>query len=282
MTPTPLQAAPTDPLVIKIGGSTLEDVDRLAPLWKAIASLSRREQILIVHGGGKAVDALLLRLDLPVDRRHGLRVTPDNQIDLITGVLAGSVNKSLVGAINREGGRAVGICLGDGGSTNSSVLSHAGQVQGLGELPPGQAIDLGRVGVLHGGNGELFRLLLNAGFLPIVASIALECGTGRPLNVNADDAAASLAAMLRARSLVLMTDVPGIKRRDGTVCDRLTVAELEAMIASGEITGGMVVKARAVAAASAASPVVILSGESDEPLMKFLAGDPVGTTVVRS
>lgn len=251
-------------VVIKIGGSTLEDVGRLAPLWSALVQVARTRPIVLVHGGGKAVDALLKRLDLPVERKNGLRVTPPDQIDLITGVLAGSVNKQVVGALNAAGGRAVGLCLGDGKMVESRVLSQ----------------DLGRVGEVTGGDARVLADLLAAGYLPVVSSIGIDAA-GASLNINADDGAAAIARALRAASLVLLTDVPGIKGGDGVLRPTLTASAIEQMILAGEITGGMIVKARSAAGVSKSTGagVVILSGETPEPLLGFLAGRTVGTTV---
>jgi acetylglutamate kinase len=254
-------------IVIKIGGSTLEDMGRLSALWGALVKLSYRPEgctTVLVHGGGKAVDTLLNRLGMPVERRDGLRVTPADQIGLIAGVLAGTVNKQLVGAINAAGGKAVGLCLGDGGMVDCRRMSES----------------LGCVGEVVGGDGTVLKPLLAAGFLPVVSSIGIDAGGGL-LNVNADDAASGIARAIGASRLVLLTDVPGIKGGDGVLRPTLTASEIEAMIAIGEITGGMIVKARsAVAAAkSTGSSVVIMSGESPDALMRFLAGETVGTTI---
>lgn len=250
-----------DTVVIKVGGSTLEDIERLGPLWQMLAAIPG---VVIVHGGGKAVDALLGRLQITVERRDGLRVTPPDQIHLIAGVLAGSVNKQLVGALNAAGAQAVGLCLGDGAMVACRVV----------------APQLGRVGSVVGGRADLLRVLLERRYMPVVSSIGLD-DAGGLLNINADDAAAGVAAALRARRLVLLTDVAGIKGRDGRVRSRLSAAEVEAMIASGEITGGMIVKARSALAAaqSTGAAVVILSGESPEPLQLLLQGRSVGTTI---
>lgn len=256
-------------MVIKIGGSTLEDIGRLGSLWGALAGMAG---VVIVHGGGKAVDGLLKRLEMPVERRNGLRVTPPEQMELIAGVLAGSVNKRLVGAINAAGaargsgraGSAVGLCLGDGGMVACRRMSE----------------ELGRVGEVVGGGCEVVKALLSAGYLPVISSIGMDAEGGL-LNVNADDAAAGIAGAIGAGRLVLLTDVSGIKGGDGVVRARLTEAEVEGMIESGEITGGMIVKARSAVAASKSTgaAVVILSGESPEALMRYVAGEMVGTTI---
>ncbi len=259
-------------VVIKIGGSTLEDIGSLAPLWRALAALSSRTGVAIVHGGGKAVDALLKRLNMPVERREGLRVTPGDQIDLVAGVLAGTVNRKLVGAINAAGGRAVGLCLGDAGVADCAVLTRT---------PAGAPVDLGRVGEVTGGDGALLRVLLREGYLPVVSSIGLDAAGGL-LNINADDGAAGLAGSLGASSLVLMTDVPGIKDASGSLCPRLTPSRIESMIAGGEISGGMVPKTRAAmkVVVERGVRVVILGAENPAHLIDWLSGKPAGTEIV--
>jgi len=259
-------------VVIKIGGSTLEDIAALRTLWTALVELSSRTGVLIVHGGGKAVDALLTRLSLPVERREGLRITPEDQIDLIAGVLAGSVNKRLVGAINAAGGRAVGVCLGDAGVASCEKMTRT---------PAGTAVDLGRVGEVVGGDGSLLRTLIDGGYLPVVSSIGIDSAGGM-LNINADDGAAGLAGALRTSSLVLMTDVPGIKDGAGRVCPRLTPSKIEEMIASGEISGGMIPKSRAAmkVVVERGVRVVILGAENPNNLIGWIGGDSVGTEIV--
>ena len=122
--------------------------------------------------------------------------------------------------------------------------------------------------------------LLKAGYLPVVSSIGMDASGGL-LNLNADDAAAGIAGAVGASRLVLLTDVPGIKGGDGVLRPTLTASQVEAMIASGEITGGMIVKARSAVAAgrAAGAAVVIMSGETPDALLRYLAGGSVGTTI---
>ncbi len=258
------------PLVVKIGGTTLEAQASTPELWSALVALARRQPggLVLVHGGGKAVDRLLARLGCGVERAMGLRITPPDQMEVIAGVLAGSINKSLVGCIARAGGRAVGLCLGDGGMTVSGVLRREG-------------VDLGRVGEVTGGDGGLARTLLAEGYIPVVSSIGID-GEGGLLNINADDAAAGLAAVLGASALVLLTDVAGVRAKDGTTIEELTPAGVESLIGSGEITGGMIPKARAAAAVARdrGVPVVLMSGDSPEHLISWTKGGRTGTRFV--
>lgn len=267
MTTAPIGRSPAvGPLIIKIGGSTLDDRASTAALWPALVKLhgERPGGVVLVHGGGKAVDRHIAGLGLPTERREGLRLTPDDQIDAIVGVLAGSVNKSLVGAINAAGGRAVGLCLGDGALARSRKRTDL-------------SFDPGRVGEVRGGDGELVRVLLDRGFLPVLCSIGLD-DQGAPLNLNADDAAAGLVSVVRASGLVLLTDVPGVMDAGGRVLPALTPGECESLIASGEVKGGMIPKVRAASriAEHARIDVVIMSGDPRQ-LLAWIQGEPAGT-----
>ncbi|MBS0196094.1 MAG: acetylglutamate kinase [Planctomycetes bacterium] len=261
------------PLVIKIGGNTLESQSSSPDLWRALVATAHATPggIVLLHGGGKAVDRHLSRLGFPTVRREGIRITPQDQIDEIVAVLAGTVNKRLVASINAAGGQAVGLCLGDGG---------------LGGVPTAVttrfAFDPGLVGdVAQSGNPRLLRTLLTEGFLPVVSSIGIDA-QGRFLNVNADDAASGVAAMLGACALVLLTDVPGIMDADKRIVPELTAEHVESFIASGVISGGMIPKSRAavVASSTIGAPVVILNGNDTAEFTRFLRGEPVGSRII--
>lgn len=262
------------PLIVKIGGTTLEHQAKQDDLWRSLVALSKSHAggLILVHGGGKAVDRLMDRLGIKPARVQGLRVTPDDQIPEIVGVLAGSVNKSLVGCIQRAGGKGVGLCLGDGGMLTCRKVAPIATDSG--------PADLGRVGEVVGGQAELARVLIRSGSIPVLCSIGLD-ELGQPLNLNADDAAAGLAKALKASALVLLTDVEGIKDKSGTLIPHATPAEIERLITSGDIYGGMIPKTRAAArvAAETGSPVVILSGDRPEHLLRWTKGEPAGTRI---
>lgn len=265
-------AHPNGPLVVKIGGATLEAQAAAPDLWASLVALARSHPggLVLLHGGGKAVDRLMDRLGIKPERKQGLRITPSDQIPEITGVLAGTVNKSLVGCLLRAGGKPVGLCLGDGALVQSRVM------QGL-------AFDPGRVGevVVREQDGQLARVLLSNGYIPVLSSIGLD-DRGEPLNLNADDAAAGVAKVLKAAALVLLTDVEGVKGKDGKVIPQLKHADVETLIGTGAITGGMIPKARSCSAVAASGiPVVILSGDRPEHLIRWTKGESVGTRFVR-
>lgn len=256
------------PLVIKIGGAGVDRPQEAAALWRSLAEAFHflDGQLVLVHGGGRAVDQLLEKLGFRTERLAGLRVTPAEQMDEIAGVLAGRVNKALVGAIQAARQPAVGLCLGDGLAFRSTPHSMAG---------------LGRVGEVSGGEGRLLQTLMSEGYLPVLCSIGLD-DSGGFLNINADDAAAGVARALNARALVLLTDVEGIRDAGGSRIETIDQPGIESLIESGVISGGMIPKARAAAsgAARAGSPAYIASFNRPDAVVRLARGEPVGTRVL--
>lgn len=280
MTQHALATGDARPLVIKIGGSTLEEQRAHPELWLALAGLAKQEHaqgrggLVLVHGGGKAADRLLTQLGFTTQRQEGIRITPSDQMDIIAAVLAGSVNKSLVGSLLAANARPVGLCLGDGGAIATARSQR-------------YTFDAGRVGEVLGpqangtGDAKLLRLLLAQGYLPVLSSIGIDAEGGL-LNINADDAAAGVAVVLAARALVLMTDVAGVKDEQGAIVPRLDEAAILSMIDRGTIHGGMIPKVRAALAASQAAhaPVIIVDGSRPGALAQWIAGEAVGTRIV--
>ena len=269
---TESQPSKRGPLVIKLGGAAVDPSMELDDLYAAIVRLHRTlsNGVVLVHGGGAAVDQHLDRLGLVSDRHDGIRITPADHIDEIVGVLAGRVNKGLVARLQRCGAQAVGLCLGDG---------HVAQISKVTDLP----IDPGRVGQVTGGNPRLITVLLREGFLPVLASIGFD-HEGQSLNVNADTAAAGIARVLNASGLLFLTDTPGVLDRNGTLIESLDPTEIDAAIESGEIQGGMIAKVRSAALAStvATIPVTIASWNDPDALSKLIQGAAVGTRILPS
>jgi acetylglutamate kinase len=264
------------PIVIKIGGVAVERQSRAPGLWSALLREHARigsGGVVLVHGGGALVDQTLHAMGMSSPRHQGLRITPPEQMDVVSGVLAGRVNKAVVGAINaaaavlRADARAVGLCLGDGGAFDARKLVR-------------QDVDLGRVGEVCGGDGKLIASLLRDGYLPVLSTIGIDA-EGMSLNINADDAASRVATVLGARGLVLLTDVAGVLDGEKRVIPTLTAEQIESLIAKGVIAGGMIPKTRGAASVAKAlgGPVTILSGDPAS-LEAFLKGMPTGTSVM--
>lgn len=251
------------PFVVKLGGALLDRPEAAPAFFAALARLhrERREGVVIVHGGGAAIDRQLAALGLSSERREGIRITPPEHMDVIAGVLAGTMNKRLVGTLRSLGLPAVGLSLGEAGVAECRKTAAF-------------AFDPGRVGEICGGRPRLLEVLLSEGFLPVLSSIGIDAEGGL-LNVNADEAAAGLARVLQARELVLLTDVPGVLGPDGSLLPHLDAAAISKGIEAGWIAGGMVAKVRGALAAAEASrvPVRIASWSDPAALLALVDGD---------
>lgn len=219
--------------VIKVGGNELDDVAFLEALSAAVASLA--EPTVVVHGGGKAIAEMQLRLGLQAVKVDGLRVTDAESLAVVQMVLSGHANKYLVVALLGAGVAAVGLSGVDGGLLRCKKKRHP-------------AADLGFVGEIDEVNGALLRRLMRQGYVPVVSPISLG-HDGQVYNVNADEAAGAIAGTLRASVLTFVSDVPGVLDGTGEPIPRLTAAQAEGLIADGVIAGGMIPKARAAVAA---------------------------------
>ncbi len=252
-----------DPLVIKLGGAALSCSETLSKLFSAIAQYQAQAQrrIVIVHGGGYLVDDLMAKLQLPTVKKDGLRVTPYDQIGVIAGALAGTANKMLQGQAIKDGLNAVGLCLADGGLC---VVE---------ELDP----ELGAVGKSTAGDGTVTKLLLEAGVVPIISSIGLT-KDGQMMNVNADQAAVSVASALDAE-LVLLSDVSGVLDGKGHLIPSLDESKAKSLIEGKVITDGMIVKVNAAldAAKELGRPIEVATWRYPEKLAKLFAGESIGT-----
>jgi acetylglutamate kinase len=213
--------------VIKLGGSLLEDAPRRqAALRKIVARWHSGESIVLVHGGGKHIDAALSLAGIPKRTYAGLRITDDATLQIVVSVLGGSVNKMLVSELTKLGVRAAGISGCDGGTLVAE------------QHPPIDGVDLGNVGRVTASNRTLVRTMLTYGMLPVVSSLAMS-EDGALLNVNADSAASAIAVAHGAQELLFLTDVAGLLDADGTVVPTLDAQGVETMIANGIATGGM-------------------------------------------
>ncbi|PKB91324.1 acetylglutamate kinase [Ewingella americana] len=255
-----------NPLVIKLGGVLLDNEEALERLFMALVTYRQQYQrpLVIVHGGGYLVDELMKKLNLPVVKKAGLRVTPADQIDIITGALAGSANKTLLAWAVKNDINAVGLSLADGGSVVVTQLSE----------------ELGNVGKAEVGSPALINTLTGAGYLPIISSIGITA-TGELMNVNADQAATALAATLGA-DLILLSDVSGILDGKGQRIPEMTTQKAEQLIEQGIITDGMIVKVHAAldAARSLGRPVDIASWRHAEQLPALFNGTAIGTRIL--
>lgn len=234
--------------VIKLGGSLLDDINRRnAALADIVAAWNGGEQLVLVHGGGKHVDAALAKLGIARKTYAGLRVTDDATLDVVVSVLGGAVNKMLVAELTRLGVRAAGISGCD--AATLVAKRHA----------PIDGVDLGHVGEVTHSNPTLIRAMLNYGVLPVISSVA-QGPDGSLLNVNADAAAAAIAVAVNASTLQFITDVAGLLDSEGKVVTQATAGDVQSFIAKGVVSGGMLPKLHS-ALKAAEEGVVVRIGE---------------------
>ncbi len=241
--------------VIKYGGSAMEDPDLCRQVVADIEMLKLMGvRIVLVHGGGKAINAMLKRLDVPVKFKDGLRVTDDETMEAVREVLVGKVNQDLVWALNEYGHNAVGISGADG-KTLKAV-----------QVDP----ELGRVGRIREVDTSLINTILDDGYIPVVATVG--CGPDGFYNINADVAADKIAEAMGADKLIYLTDVDGLFRDFGdedSLVAQLTRTETHELLESGTLDGGMIPKIRSVAEAldAGVAEVVILNGTYPHSLL---------------
>ena len=213
--------------VIKLGGSLLDDAQRREATLRSIAAAwASGEEVVLVHGGGKHIDAALALRGIPKKTYAGLRVTDDETLEVVVSVLAGVVNKSLVAELTAIGVRAAGISGADAGTIFAT------------RHEPINGVDLGHVGRVAASDKTLIQAMLTAGILPVISSVA-QGPNGTLLNVNADTAACAIAQSLGAASLEFITDVAGLLDGAGNVVPKLTIRDAQSYLASDIVSGGM-------------------------------------------
>lgn len=217
--------------VLKLGGAPLDDPALRAAFAAAVAARPPG-QVVVVHGGGPKINAYQERLGLPLRKVAGLRVTDDAGLELAEMLLSGLCNERLTAALLAAGVDACGLSGVDRGLLRCLRKSVDGQ-------------DLGWVGEVTAVRREVLDDLLRLGVVPVVSPISLGRDDGRIYNVNADEAAAAVAAGMDAEELAFVADVPGVRGADGQVARRLDRAAAEGLIADGTVHGGMVPKVRA-------------------------------------
>ncbi len=254
-------------ILIKIGGTLLDSEESRNRLAGEIAAAAAEgHQVVVVHGGGKQMTRFLAERGVESRFIDGLRVTTPETIDAVLKVFAGSVNKQLVAALIAGGSLAVGL---------SGIDAR------LVEAVPLRA-ELGAVGAPVRSDGALLDLLVNHGYLPVVACVAGD-GAGHIYNVNADQMAAACAAGFGARRLLFLTDVDGVLSPQKRLLPVLTLSESEELIRSGVATGGMQAKLQSAGKAlrEGVPEVVIAPGGRAGVVRSLLAGESLGTRLIK-
>lgn len=269
----------TGPLVLKLGGELVDTPAQRARVAAAAAAVAAHRPLVVVHGGGRAVDAELDRRGIAPKKVDGLRITDASTLDVVVAVLGGTANTELVAALVGAGVTAVGLTGVDAG------FGRAARTHGY-RSTSGSVVDLGFVGDPVDVDASLVELLLVHGYVPVIASLGLEDGpadaaTGpRVLNVNADVMACRIAAALAGSELVMAGTTPGVLDATGEPIPMLDTAGIDAAIAAGTATAGMVAKLTACRAAllEGAASVRIVDGRLFDPANGV--DDAPGTTLV--
>ena len=260
-------------VVVKYGGHAMGD-DKVGRDFARDMVLLEQSGVnpVVVHGGGPQIGAMLKKLGIKSEFSDGLRVTDKATIEIVEMVLAGSINKQIVGFINAEGGRAIGLCGKDG----NMVVAH--------KLPQtSEAVDLGFVGEPSKVDTTVLDQVLGRELIPVLAPIA-QGDDGETYNINADTFAGAIAGALKAKRLLFLTDVPGVLDQNKELIKELRISEIHALIADGTITGGMIPKVETCiyALEQGVEGVVILDGKAPHAvLVELLTDHGAGTLITR-
>ena len=228
-----MQRYDEETVVIKYGGHAMGDEDAARQFARDVVLLEQTAvNPVVVHGGGPQIETMLKRLGIKSQFAAGLRVTDAATIEVVEMVLAGSINKQIVSHINQAGGKAVGLCGKDGGMVTARKVSPQG---GAG------AADLGFVGEPEKVDTMVLNQILGRELIPVLAPVAAG-KNGETFNVNADIFAGYIAGALKAKRLLLLTDVPGVLDKSKKLIERLSVNDARKLIADGTISGGMIPK----------------------------------------
>lgn len=260
-------------VVVKYGGHAMGD-DRVARNFARDMVLLEQAGVnpVVVHGGGPQIGAMLEKLGIQSAFSGGLRVTDRATMEIVEMVLAGSINKQIVGFINAGGGRAIGLCGKDG---NMVIARKAPQ--------PSEEIDLGFVGEPAKVDKTVLEQVLHRELIPVLAPIA-QGEDGATYNINADIFAGAIAGALKAKRLLLLTDVPGVLDRDKNLIKELRASDIHTLIAEGTITGGMIPKVETCiyALEQGVEGAVILDGKMPHAvLIELLTDHGAGTLITR-
>ncbi|AMY67727.1 acetylglutamate kinase [Frigidibacter albus] len=256
-------------VVVKFGGNAMGDEEAMADFARDVV-LMRQVGVnpVVVHGGGPMINDLLGKLGIESKFLRGKRVTDKATVEVVEMVLTGLVNKRIVQAIMDEGGRAVGLS----GKDDDMMVCVADDPE------------LGFVGKPVEMNVQVLRDLFAAGIIPVVAPVATGMGPNETFNVNGDTAAGAIAGALQADRLLLLTDVSGVKNAAGDIVTAMTPGEVEEMIASGVIAGGMIPKAETALKAleEGVRAVVILDGRVPNACLLELFTEHGAGSLIRS
>jgi acetylglutamate kinase len=268
-------------IVIKYGGNAMGDPSTAEDFAEDVVLLEQSGlKPVVVHGGGPQIARMLEKLNIKSEFQQGLRVTDRATVEVVEMVLAGSVNKEIVGYITREGGKAIGLCGKDGGMVSArkvtrTVVDPDSRIE--------QVLDLGFVGEPDTVNTSVLDAVLKAELIPVLAPVCA-APDGQTYNVNADTFAGAIAGALNAKRLLLLTDVPGVLDKNKKLIPELRVDECRRLIADGTITGGMIPKIETCiyALEKGVEAVVILDGKVPHAtLIELFTERGLGTMITK-
>jgi acetylglutamate kinase len=267
-------------VVVKYGGHAMGDPELSKAFARDITLLETSGvRPVVVHGGGPQIGEMLDRLGIKSEFKSGLRVTDKQTVEVVEMVLAGSINKEIVMAINAEGGKAVGLSGKDGNMVFAEKVTKTAKDPNSNIE---KVIDLGFVGEPKTVNRAVIDMVLGAELIPVIAPVA-PGKDGETYNVNADTFAGAIAGALNAVRLLFLTDVPGVLDRQGKLIKELTVADARRLIADGTISGGMIPKVETCieALARGVEGVVIVNGKTPHAVLLELFTDHGAGTLIR-
>ena len=267
-------------VVVKYGGHAMGEPELAAAFAQDIVLLKQAGvKPIVVHGGGPQIAGMLKRLQLKSEFVQGLRVTDKPTVEVVEMVLAGLINKDIVTAINRQGGKAVGI------SGKDANLMIARKIT---EMPDPesnlmQSVDIGYVGDPAEVNPHIVEVISGSDLIPVIAPVGIS-PQGETLNINADTFASALAARMKAKRLLLLTDVAGVLDKEGNLLPQLSITQARNLIREGIITGGMIPKIEGcieVVEAGVEGVVIIDGRVGHSVLLELFTEHGVGTLVAR-
>jgi acetylglutamate kinase len=263
-------------MVIKYGGNAMTDPALQAAFAQDVVMLQLVGiRPVVVHGGGPQIEAALKRLGLRGEFIQGMRVTDAPTMQAVEWVLSGEVQQQIVGLINQAGGKAVGLSGRDGGLLQAQKLAMPDAAH------PGAFIDLGQVGDVVSVDTAIVRRLQDAGCIPVISPVGVGAHN-ESYNINADVVAARMATALQAEKLLMLTNISGVLDADGHLLTRLSAARIDALIADGTISGGMIPKISGAldAAKAGVQAVHIVDGRVPHVLLlEILTGQAFGTMI---
>jgi acetylglutamate kinase len=266
-------------VVVKYGGHAMGNEQVARDFAKDMILLEQSGvNPVVVHGGGPQIQAMLTKLGIKSEFAAGLRITDAATVEIVEMVLAGSINKQIVGYLNAAGGKALGLCGKDG---NMVVAKKVSRTVVDPDSNIEKVVDLGFVGEPDKVDVSLLQQMLGREMIPVLAPVATSA-SGGTFNVNADTFAGAVAGALKAKRLLLLTDVPGVLDKSKKLIPEMSVADIRRLIADGTISGGMIPKVETCiyALEAGVEGVVIMDGKAPHAVLVELLTDAGSGTLI--